>query len=115
MAFEVDATPILTYAEIAYQKRVVKKADPADVMREQLEYLLEHVEECREDTEKCPICQDYLMVGARLMGKFGEPFGVKVQAAQETTPEATQNGQGSPVEEELPKPIARRGRPPKRA
>ena len=58
------------------QPRVSPPADEADVMREQLEYLIEHAagrEECG-----CAACRRYLRVRAILLEIFEDPRQAKV-------------------------------------
>ena len=56
--------------------RVPAPADEADVMREQLEYLIEHAAEAGPCG--CSDCQRYQRVRAILLEIFGEPQCAKV-------------------------------------
>ena len=58
-------------------KRKPEPADEADVMREQLEYLIAHTD--GEVQYGCPECQRYLRVRAILLEIFGEPQRARVQ------------------------------------
>jgi len=51
--------------------RIPEPADEADVMREQLEYLIEHAAEAGECG--CPECRRYLRARAALLEIFEEP------------------------------------------
>lgn len=57
--------------------RIPEPADEADVMREQLEYLIGHAG--REAQCGCPECRRYLRVRSILLEIFGEPQSTKVQ------------------------------------
>ena len=57
--------------------RIPEIADETDVMREQLEYLIEHAAEA--DECDCSECRRYLRVRAILLEIFGEPQQAKVQ------------------------------------
>jgi hypothetical protein len=57
--------------QIAELQRVPEIADENDVMREQLEYLIEHA--TRETQCGCAECQRYLRVRALLLEIFQEP------------------------------------------
>lgn len=63
-------------------QRVPEPADEMDVMREQLEYLIEH--SGREVQCGCRECQRYLRVRAILLEIFDEPRTAK---ANEITPQ----------------------------
>ncbi|HVN02861.1 MAG TPA: hypothetical protein VMT86_00510 [Bryobacteraceae bacterium] len=56
--------------------RVLEPACDADVMREQLDYLIEHA--VRAPGCGCPDCQRYLRVRSILLEIFGEPQPGKV-------------------------------------
>ncbi|HLY16730.1 MAG TPA: hypothetical protein VKR61_05875 [Bryobacteraceae bacterium] len=58
--------------------RVPLAADETDVMREQLDYLIDHVAVAGQCG--CPECQRYLRVRSILLEIFDEPRPVKVQA-----------------------------------
>jgi hypothetical protein len=60
-----SATP----AELATRPRVVAAADANDVMREQLEYLIEHAQ---DGICGCGQCQRYLRARAVLMEMFAD-------------------------------------------
>jgi hypothetical protein len=55
----------------------VPVTDENDVMREQLEYLIEH--KTRPGQCGCSECQRYLRVRAALLEIFGEPESAKIQ------------------------------------
>lgn len=57
--------------------RIPELADETDVMREQLEYLIEHA--ARQATCGCSECQRYLRVRSILLEIFGEPQKAKIQ------------------------------------
>jgi len=61
----------------AAMTRIPEPADESDVMREQLEYLIEHT--AREVDCGCSECQRYLRVRAILLEIFGEPQKPQVQ------------------------------------
>ena len=57
--------------------QILEPADEGDVMREQLEYLIEHA---AQDVQcDCPECQRYLRVRTLLLEIFGEPQRPQVQ------------------------------------
>jgi hypothetical protein len=64
-------------AEIQSTPAVLDAAHDNEVMREQLEYLIEHAEDRIQCG--CPECQRYLRVRAILLEIFGEPQRPQVQ------------------------------------
>lgn len=51
--------------------RVIARADAHDAMRDQMEYLIDHVESQR--CLGCDDCTQYVDVKRRLLGIFGQP------------------------------------------
>jgi hypothetical protein len=58
-------------------QRIPEPADETDVLREQLEYLIEHA--AQEVQCGCSECQRYLRVRSILLEIFGEPARANVQ------------------------------------
>jgi hypothetical protein len=58
-------------------QRIPEPADETDILREQLEYLIEHT--ARNQQCGCSECQRYLKVRSALLEIFAEPPRAKIQ------------------------------------
>lgn len=67
---ELDEAKITAHNALSLP-RVPEPADESDVMREQLEYLIDHASE--QGTCGCSDCQRYLRVRSLLLAIFSEP------------------------------------------
>jgi hypothetical protein len=67
---EPDGTTAMPHDGL-YLPRVLEPADENDVMREQLEYLIDHA--AGREACGCSDCQRYLRARALLLEIFGEP------------------------------------------
>jgi hypothetical protein len=82
---EPDGTPAMPHGELNLP-RVAEPADENDVMREQLEYLIDHASE--QGTCGCSECQRYLRARSLLLEIFSEPAGQPVRRPSATMPMA---------------------------
>jgi hypothetical protein len=82
---ELDGTTTMRHGEFN-PPAVPGSADERDVMREQLEYLIEHITERGECG--CSDCQRYLRVRSVLLAIFSEPEPGEVQQLAATLPMA---------------------------